>query len=128
MTAKMQFDANAYYRAGHIPWTFFAFPRVLADDRGWPSDDDAKRLITALQNLGIPVGPWDTSLTPDTVYLACPQEELGHLCKATHRLEKQGEFEKGFCAQRSEFLFSWLERGVEPLLEPGEKRRHGSAE
>ncbi len=56
MTETTHFDADAYWRAGNCPWTFFAFPRILADESGMPPDEDAKRLLAVLQRRGIPVG------------------------------------------------------------------------
>ena len=108
MNAPTQFDADAYWRAGNCPWTFFAFPRVFADDAGMPPDDDAKRLLAALQSQGIPVGTWVNTPVEDTSYFACPKEAIERVCSAVNALEERGEFEKGFCAKRTEYLFSLL--------------------
>jgi hypothetical protein len=112
MNAAVPFDADAYYRAGNCPWTFFAFPRVLADDAGFPPDGDAKRLFVALQDSGIPVGIWLNAPAEDTVYFACPKEAIGSLHEALSALEKQGKFEEGFCTKRTERLFSMLEKST----------------
>ena len=112
MNADRHFDADAYYRAGNVPWTFFAFPRVLADDSGFPPDDDAKRLFVSLQRRGIPVSTWANSPTQDTVYFACPKDAIGPLHEALIAMEKHGEFEVGFCSKRTEYLFSLLEKNT----------------
>ena len=114
MNANTHFDADAYWRAGNCPWTFFAFPRALADNDGLPPDDDAKRLLAALQRRGIPVAPWLNAPVEDTAYFACPTEAILCLNEALETLEATGEFEKGFCAKRTELLFSMVgnrERG-----------------
>ena len=118
MNAATPFDADAYWRAGNCPWTFFAFPRDFADDAGLPPDDDAKRLLAALQGQGIPVGTWVNTPVEDTAYFACPKEAIGRLNDALSMLEKQGEFEEGFCAKRTEYLFSLLEKRTEPGAAP----------
>jgi hypothetical protein len=112
MKADATFDADAYYRGGNFPWTFFAFPRVLADDAGLPPDDDAKRLLVALQAQDIPVGTWVTSPIEDTAYFACPKEAIGQLNEALTAMEKQGAFEQGFCTKRTEYLFSLVEKST----------------
>ena len=79
MSTAAHFDADAYHRAGHCPWTFFVFPRALADAAGLPPDDDARRLLQVLQQQGIPVGTWTTSPFTDDAYFACPKEAIGRL-------------------------------------------------
>ncbi len=106
MNATTHLDADAYWRAGNCPWTFFAYPRVFADDAGLPPDDDAKQLLAALQGRGIPVGTWVNTPVEDTANFACPKEAIGCLNDALSTLEEQGEFEKGFCTKRTEYLFS----------------------
>src|SRR3954447_10021263 len=102
MHTDNSFDADAYWRAGNMPWTFFAFPRVFADEAGLPPDDNAKRLLVALQSRGIPVGTWFNAPVEDTVYFACPKDAIESLNDALNALEEQGEFEKGFCITRTE--------------------------
>src|SRR5262249_22815004 len=125
MNAAAQFDADEYYRGGKCPWTFFAFPRAFADTAGFPPDDEAKRLFVALQGQGIPVGTWVNSPVEDTVYFACPKEAIGRLNDALSALEKQGEFEEGFGAKRTEYLFSLLQKSTEPTAEADRGRRPG---
>jgi hypothetical protein len=110
INAAVKFNADAYYRAGNCPWTFFAFPRVFADDAGFPPDDDAKRLFVALHGQGIPIGAWLNSPVEDTAYFACPKEAIVRLNEALNAMEKQVEFEEGFCAKRTEHLFALLEK------------------
>ena len=109
MNGTAHFDADAYHKAGNCPWTFFAFPRVLADDAGLPPDDDAKRLLEALQRQGIPVGTWLNSPSATDAYFACPKEAIGQLDAALSTLEELEGFEKDFCAKRSEYLLSLVE-------------------
>ena len=65
-----------------------------------------KRLLAALQSRGVPVGTWVNTPVEDTAYFACPKDAIGRLHEALSALEEQGEFEKGFCAKRTEYLFS----------------------
>lgn len=110
---KTDFDAEAYWRAGHCPWTFFAFPSSLADDHGLPPEEDAKRLLVELRTRGIQVGIWANGIANDTTYFACPKEEIQRLHDALVELEADGSFEHGFCGKRSEHLFSLLARDAE---------------
>jgi hypothetical protein len=114
MSTAAVFDADAYHRAGHCPWTFFVFPRVLADADGLPPDDDARRLLRVLQQQGIPVGTWTTSPFTGDAYFACPKEAIGRLHAALTALEDAGEFERGFCIKRSEYLLSLVAPDAEP--------------
>jgi hypothetical protein len=86
----------------------------LADDAGLPPDEDAKRLLATLQRRGIPVGTWVNTFVEDTAYFACPKEAIGRLNDALIALEEQGEFEKGFCSKRTEYLFSLVGKSTEP--------------
>jgi hypothetical protein len=70
--------------------------------------DDAKRLLAALQGQGIPVSTWLDTPVEDTAYFACPKEAVGRVNEAVSAMEKQGDFEEGFCAKRTEYLFSLL--------------------
>jgi hypothetical protein len=114
MSTAADFNADAYRRAGHCPWTFFVFPRVLADAAGLPPDDDARRLLQVLQRQGIPVGTWTTGPFTDDAYFACPKEAIGRLHAALAALEDAGEFERGFCIKRSEYLLSLVAPDAEP--------------
>jgi hypothetical protein len=118
VSTTAHFDADAYHRAGNCPWTFFVFPRVLADAAGLPPDDDARRLLQVLQRQGIPVGTWTTSPFTDDAYFACPKEAIGRLHAALDALEGVGEFEKDFCRKRSEYLLSLVEKSAEPGAAP----------
>jgi len=106
------FDADAYWRAGNCPWTFFAFPTSLADEHGLPPDVDARRLLAELQSRGIQVGIWANAIAENTTYFACPKEDIQRVDNAVTELEEHGEFENGFCAKRSEHLFSLLGPGT----------------
>jgi len=107
------FDAEAYWRAGHCPWTFFAYPSRLADDHGLPPDEDAKRLLVELRTRGIQVGILANGIANDTTYFACPKEEIQRLHDALADLEANGSFETGFCTKRSEYLFSLVAQDAE---------------
>jgi hypothetical protein len=106
MNVTAPFDGDAYWGAGKCPWTLFAFPRVLADNAALPPDDDAKRLLAALQGRRIPVGTWVNTPVEDTAYVACPKVAIESLNDAQSALEEQGEFEKGFCTKRTECLLT----------------------
>ncbi len=61
------FDADAYWRAGHCPWTFFAYPTSLADEQGLPPDVDAKGLLADLQRRGLQVGIWTNGIAENAM-------------------------------------------------------------
>ncbi len=86
----------------------------MADGAGFLPDDDAKRLLAALQDRDIPVGIWVNTFIEDTSYFACPKEAIGPLNDALIAMEEQGEFEKGFCSKRTEYLFSFVGTSTEP--------------
>jgi hypothetical protein len=96
--------------SGESPWTFFAFPRVLADTENRPVDEQARRILLAIQQRGVPAATWVSPLTPGVVYFACPYESRKALNDAIELLERQGEFEIDFLAKRSEYLFSLVEK------------------
>ncbi len=54
----------------------------------------------------------------DTAYFACPKEAIGPLNDALTALEEQGEFEKGFCANRTSTCFLWLGAAANQVLQP----------
>jgi len=112
------FDADDYYRSGRCPWTFFAYPTILADDRGLPPDDEVCQLLTHLQGLGIPVAVWINGIANDTTYFACRKEDMHALHDALQQLESQGIIHKDFCLARSEQLFAQLAKGTESCDPP----------
>ncbi len=69
-------DADASWRDGDCPWTFFAFPTSLADQLGLPPDDDATRLLIELQGRNIRVGIWSNAPSNNTTYFACPKDDI----------------------------------------------------
>jgi hypothetical protein len=71
----MRFNAEEYYRSGDCPWTFFAYPTILADDRGLPPDDEARELLAHLQNRGLEVAIWVNGIANDTTYFACRMKD-----------------------------------------------------
>jgi len=107
------FNAGEYYRSGRCPWTFFAYPTKLADDRGLPPDDEACGLLTLLQRRGIDVAVWTNGIVNDTTYFACRQEDVHRLQDALRQLETRGIIESDFCLARSERLFSQIAKGEE---------------
>ena len=106
------FDADSYWRAGKCPWTIFAFPASVADSQGLPRDEGAKRLFVELQRRGLRVGTWAHPDVGGTIYFACPYEDREHVHAVIKELEDLGEFEPGFCAKRSEHLFSLAAPGT----------------
>lgn len=100
------FDADAYARSGRCPWTFFAFPRSLANENGWPRDDAVGHLLAAVQNRGVPAGVWVSSVTPGTIYYACPYECRAALDEALLSLAAQYRWEAGFLSRWSDRLFA----------------------
>ncbi len=114
----MLFDANEYYRAGHCPWTFFAYPTTLANDRGLPPDNDACALLAELQQHGIDVAIWVNGIADDTTYFACRKEGMYRLNDSLQELETRGIIEKDFCLTRTERLFAQTAKGTEPSDAP----------
>jgi len=106
------FDADEYRRAGHCPWTFFAYPSSLGDDRGLPPDADACRLLGELQGRGIAVSIWINGIGNGTTYFACRKGDIQLLNDTLSDLESRGLFEKDFFRKRSEQLFLLPEQGT----------------
>lgn len=105
------FDAGEYHRSGFCPWTFFAYPTILADERGLPPDDQACKLLARLQKRGIAVAIWVTGNVEDgTTYFAGRKEDLHRLHDAIQDLEDSGVIEKGFCNQGTERLFAAIQK------------------
>ena len=103
------FDADAYYRSGLCPWTFFAYPTSLAVERGLPPDHDACELIAHIQNREIDVAIWVNGIAEDTTYFACRKEDIQRLHDVLQELEGTGMIEKDFCSKRSVRLFAKLD-------------------
>jgi hypothetical protein len=114
----MLFNADEYHRFERCPWTFFAYPTTLADDRGLPPDDEACELLTQLQSRGIDVAVWINAIANDTTYFACREEDMHRLHDAMQQLEAQGIIEKDFCRARSESLFALVAKGTEQYDPP----------
>ena len=110
----MLFDADEYYRSGHCPWTFFAYPTALANDRGLPPDRGACELLAQLQHHGIDVAIWVNGIANDTTYFACRKDDMYRLNDALQELETQGIINKDFCLARTERLFARIAKGTEP--------------
>jgi hypothetical protein len=110
------FDADEHYRSGRCPWTFFAYPTALADDRGLPPDDKACELLGHLQKRGIDVAVWIDGIENDTNYFACRKEDMYILHDTLQQLESQGIIEKDFCLARSERLFALATKSTEPSV------------
>ncbi|MFM2096835.1 MAG: hypothetical protein RIS70_3959 [Planctomycetota bacterium] len=100
------FDADAYAASGRCPWTFFAFPRSLADQDGLPRDPDARSLLAAIRDLGVPASAWVNAATPGTVYYACPYESRDALDDALLTLAARWRWGAGSLSQLSERLFA----------------------
>lgn len=101
-------DAEAYYRGGQIPWTIFAYPVALANERQLPRDDESVRYLAALLAAGAVVGIWYFPVN-QTVYFACPFEERERVDQIVDGLERMGLFPNNFATNRTNYLFS---RGV----------------
>lgn len=99
-------DADSYWHNGNCPWTFFAYPRSVADECGLPPDDDANRLLAELMQRGIRVGVWRDAVPEHTSYFACPKEDIQLLDEALAELEQCGLLKPNFCTEHSERLFA----------------------
>ena len=100
------FDAGLYHRSGFCPWTFFAYPTSLADERGLPRDNEACKLLACLQTREIDVAIWVNGPGEDITYVACRHEDVQRLNEVLNELESSGTIEKNFCGNRSERLFA----------------------
>ena len=109
----MLFDAEEYYQTENCPWTFFAYPTSLADDRGLPPDTGACKLLSHVQSCGIDVAIWVSAIAENTTYFACRKEDIQRLNDVLIELESSGTIEKNFCGIRSERLFARLAKGTE---------------
>lgn len=99
------FDVEAYWQAGGMPWTIFAYPRELADENGWPPDQQVIEIFALLQQRGLRFGVWERSIN-DTIYFAVSKEEIQHSKDLIAELEVQGIVAPNFLSQRCEELFS----------------------
>lgn len=99
-------DADAYRRARNVPWTFFVYPRILADDQRLPRDAESVRFLEALHKTGVRVGIWGDNMFPKDYYYACPKDDIRRLHDEIAKLEQRGDFPERFWADRSEYLLS----------------------
>jgi hypothetical protein len=100
-------DIDAHQReGGKCPWTFFAYPKALADEQRLPRDNDAVRYLLALQRAGVRVGIQQHPRMPNDIYFACPFEEMQSLIAAIDELERAGTFPRGFGTKRTDYLYS----------------------
>jgi hypothetical protein len=97
-------DADAYLASGKCPWTIFAYPASLADERHLPSDGESVRYLAALLAAGARVGVWYLPAS-QTVYFACPIEEKDRIESVVNELEQRGEFPENFARDHCEHLF-----------------------
>ncbi len=107
------FDAEELHRSGSCPWTFFAWPTSLADERGLPPDADATRLLAELQQRGLDVAVWVNGLADDTSYFACRRDDRQKLDDLLDGLQAAGIIERGFLESRTHQLFCRLDSGAE---------------
>jgi hypothetical protein len=90
-------DIDAHRRAGgRTPWSFFGYPKALADEQRLPRDEEALRYLVAIQQAGVRVGIYESRHTPGEITVACPFEEYLLLDAAIKDLERQGAFPKDF--------------------------------
>jgi hypothetical protein len=104
-------NANAYLESGKYPWTIFAYPESLADDRHLPRDRESMRYLAALLAAGARVGVWHYPAN-QTVYFACPLEEMEHIRAVVEELEKLGTFPKSFASEHCEQLFRSADKAL----------------
>ena len=102
------FDAEAYFRSGACPWTFFAYPTSVAVAFGLPDDDEACRLLAEVQGRGIEVAVWVSEIVFNTTFYVCRSEAVSDLKKVIRQLEVPEYFGARFCEKRSEALFAKL--------------------
>jgi hypothetical protein len=97
-------NADAYWQSGHCPWTVFAYPASLADDRRLPRDSESARYLAALIAAGAKIGVWYFPAN-ETVYFACPFEERDRIQSIVNEFERRGTFPKNFARDHCEDLF-----------------------
>lgn len=100
------FDADEYHRSGFCPWTFFAYPTSMADERGLPPDVEACDFLARVQERGIDVAIWVNGIAENTTYFACRKNDVRRLNDVIRELEDCGEIRRGFCDETTERLFA----------------------
>lgn len=98
------FDADAYFRGGGMPWTFFAFRSDRVDPDGFPPDADARRYLEAVQAEGIRASVWRATPLPHTCYFACHRDDIERVLELVAALEDGVRFPKSFGTDRSASL------------------------
>src|SRR5205823_4531076 len=104
-------NAEAYWKSGRHPWTIFAYPASLADERRLPCDRESVRYLEALLASGAKVGVWHFPEN-QTLYFACPFEEKERVQSIVNELEWQGTFPKSFSRDHCDYLFRLASRPV----------------
>lgn len=94
-------DANAYWKSGRCPHTFFAYPKSLADADDLPPDERARELLRELHLRGLRVGPFTNAPVDGTAYLACHQDDRSSVHDAIQDLGLTK-----YCSTRSEQLLT----------------------
>ena len=105
-SGSASFDLDAYWQAGSVPWTVFAYPASLVDADGLPLDDEAKRYLQELRSRGCRVNVWQHPEIQGTIYFACPYEDRDTVHAEIEGLERQGVFPVDFASTRCEALFA----------------------
>lgn len=100
------FDADALFRAGEFPWTFFAYPTSLGDSRGLPPDQVAVDLLGEIQSRGIEVAIWPNAIAPDTTYFACRFADRCRVAEVLDELESREVSPQKYFSTASETLFA----------------------
>jgi hypothetical protein len=91
---------------GRNVFTFFRYPRTIADELQLPCDSEALRFLAAIQGRGIPVGVWGHPVWPDEYYFVCPGGNLQRLMTVIAELEELGIFPQDFINGKEDYLFS----------------------
>jgi len=97
-------NADGYSQSGKRPWTIFADPASLADERHLPRDCESLRFLEAFLAAGARVGVWYLPAN-QTVYFACPFEEKERVRAIISDLEQRRMFPKNFARDHCEILF-----------------------
>jgi len=96
------FDADAYFAAGGMPWSFSGYEQPFADASGRPADPEMLEFLATLQSRGIAFGIW---VPPDSAvphwWLVVAKDAIQNTIKTLQAMEADGTYAPGFLSSLS---------------------------